>query len=125
MPAKATVPSMIQFIHEEQPQAPENAQTVSDAHLLKMLDLVYSKDDIELKTDLNTPQITAISKGLIYAGRYNCSIMAELCRNVMTLSVSKNRKGRDEFVSVAKSMQQPQFVEDARPSLKERLMGKL
>ena len=88
---------------------------------LKIIDEVFSKKDIEVKTDLNTNLINQITRGKIYASKYKCSIMEELCNNIMILSVSKDRKGRKEFTEISKSIHSTE--EEFNPTLKRRLMG--
>lgn len=94
---------------------------VAEEHLLKIIDETYSKNDIELKTDLNQKQINALTKAEIFAKRYNCSIMEELRNSHMILLVSKDRKGRKEFTDIAKGMQPA--VDDGLPDLKKRFLG--
>jgi hypothetical protein len=81
---------------------------------------IFSKDNIEVKTDLNTNQINALTKGLLFAETFNVSLMERLCNTIMVLSVSKDRKGRKEFTEIAKTFQNETEL-DYRPSLKERL----
>jgi hypothetical protein len=97
-----------------------NEMTAKDARFLMQLQEIYSKEDIEMKTDLNQAQINALAKGQLYASIYNVPIVKELCNRVMLLLVSKGRNGRKEFVDMAKSMNSE---EDAKPTLPDRLMG--
>jgi hypothetical protein len=102
-------------------QATEPATDIKDAYMEQIVSEIYSKKDIELKTDLNTKQIIAIAKAETYAGFYGSRLVANLCQTIMELSVSKDRKGRKEFTSIAQSIQsQPEEIE---PTLKTRLLG--
>lgn len=102
-------------------EATEGEGSSRDEYILKIIDEVFSKEDIELKTDLSTDQIIKITKGQIFAERYNCSIMDKLCNKIMILSVSKNRSSRKEFTEISKSVSGPQ--EPDLPSIKTRLLG--
>lgn len=81
---------------------------------------IFSKDNIEVKTDLNTNQINALTKGLLFADTYGVSLMRNLCNTIMVLSVSKDRKGRKEFTEIAKTFNNESEL-DFKPGLKERL----
>jgi hypothetical protein len=92
--------------------------SLHDEHLLKIIDEIYSKKNIEVKTDLSIRQIMAISKGLLFADRYKCKIMRDFCNKIMILSVSKDRKSRKEFTDISSSMRPEQ---PAQVSLPQRL----
>jgi hypothetical protein len=85
----------------------------------------YSTKDIELKTELNVAQIAAYSKGLLFGNRYKNKVIPDLIRNIMKLSVSKNRAGRKEYASIAQSMLNgiPQS-EPRQGNMSELLFGK-
>ena len=105
------------------PQVDDAGNALQFEHLKKMFEMIYSKDDVEVKTDINSPQIIALTKGKIFADRYNCSIMQSLCQNIMTLSISKNRQSRKEFTEISKSMNASPMVEAEPPSIRQRLIG--
>lgn len=63
----------------------------------------FSRDNIEMKTDLSKQAIKAISKGLMHAQIFSDSTIADLCQTVMVLSVSKDRKGRKELTELTQS----------------------
>jgi len=80
----------------------ENSPT-QDIILEKALDELFSVDGIDLKSDITCTQISAITRGYIFADVYKCGYMADLVRHILELSVSKNRQGRGEFVKVLQS----------------------
>lgn len=95
-------------------------ESLKDKHYAKLLEEIYSTNNIDLKTDLNQKQINAITKGKLFANTYNCQIMMDLCNLHETLLISKNRAGRKEFIEMSKSV----TTDDAfSPSIKERLLG--
>ena len=110
------------FILTPQQTPKENQENVRDEHLLKIIDEIYSKDNIQLKTDVTIPQINALTKGLLFGKRYNCSLMDDLCDTMMQLLVSKGRQSRKEFTDISKSMQ-PHNEELEQPRLDKRLFG--
>lgn len=95
--------------------------TEKDRWMQEVSKQIFSKNDIELKTDINVPQINALTKGMLYADTYNVGIMKELCKWIMILSVSKDRRSRKEFTEISKNLQ-PDST-DLTPTLKQRLLG--
>ena len=79
------------------------SSTKRDENFQYMLEQTYSKDDIELKTDLNVNLINALARGKLYAKTFQSSLMADLCQTVMELRVSNKRQGRKEFSEIARS----------------------
>jgi hypothetical protein len=95
--------------------------TEKDRWMQEVSKQIFSKNDIELKTDINTMQINALTKGLLYAETYNVSIMKNLCDWQMILAVSKDRRSRKEFTEISKNLQPDPG--ELTPSLKQRLLG--
>lgn len=62
----------------------------------------FTKDNIEMKTDLSSQAIKAISKGLLHASIFSDDTIKQLCETVMILNVSKNRKGRQELTELTR-----------------------
>lgn len=119
--AKATDKVSQIFFMQDPTPINEGDSSARDEYLLKIIDEVYSKDNIEVKTDLNVKQINAITKGKIFSQRYKCNLLNNLCDNIMVLSVSKDRKSRKEFTEISKSINSPQ--EEELPTLGRRLLG--
>lgn len=79
-------------------------KTAKEQTLEKALEELFSTDNIDLKSDINNQQISAISRGYIFAEVYHCKYMGDLVRHILELSVSKNREGRKEFVKVLQAV---------------------
>ncbi|MDY0292681.1 MAG: hypothetical protein RBR02_10150 [Desulfuromonadaceae bacterium] len=92
------------------------------AHLERLLEEVYSKKDIELKTELNTAEIIALTQLDAYARRFKSPIAKFVSMRFKELNVSKKRQGRKEFVQVSKSMQPS--VDFEMPEPRSRFLGK-
>mgnify|MGYP001152651069 CR=1 FL=1 len=74
-------------------------------HLDKIVDEIYSIENIEVKTDLNQAQINAITKALVFAETYKVGILTTIANKHMALLISKDRKGRGEFTQIAAGME--------------------
>lgn len=103
-----------------QPMDTTQQQTLAEQIKMKVVDEVFSVNNIDMKTDLNQRQINAITKGKLFANQFNCQIMMDLCNLHETLLISKSRAGRKEFIELTKSVTNND--QDA-PSIKERLLG--
>lgn len=81
----------------------QSNKTNSERLMEKSLSELYSLDLLEMKTDLTQDQIIHLSRGKIFATRFKSKAMTELIDNIMTLSVSKERKGRGEMTNVMRA----------------------
>lgn len=93
-----------------------------DITLERTLEELFSKNNIAMKSDLNTRQISSLARGLVFSEKYNNKTMASFINHLMELSVSKNRQGRAELVSVVQSGNDSGVDESAR--LLDRLLGR-
>jgi len=59
---------------------------------------LLDKEDVEVKTELNDAEILTMSKLLLISDRYDVPVLREFTYNLMTLKISRNRKGRTEFI---------------------------
>lgn len=91
---------------------------------LKVIDEVFSKKDIEVKTDLNEAQVIHFSRGHIFHSLYNSPLMLELINTMSIYSVSKKRLGRKEFTDIAKAVNSYDSGITEEPLLRNRLIGK-
>lgn len=83
---------------------PQEKQTIAQVEIFdKYADEIFSKEDIEVKTELNDRQIVAFSRGMIFAKKYNMNLLEGLINQISIYSISKGRKGRKEFENVAKA----------------------
>ena len=104
-------------LQSQEPATPESK------HLEMAIKEVYSKKNIELKTDLDNNLIKALTRGKMFYKQYGIKIMNDLVLTVMELRVSKDRKGRQEFTKIVQSMNSFPQSED-KPTINERLFGK-
>lgn len=63
---------------------------------------LFSAEDLEKKTDLSPQQILAFARAKTFAQRYNSQTLNVFLKNYGEYAVSKNRKGRSEFVEAFK-----------------------
>ena len=108
------------YTKPEQKTAEDSAK---DELLLKIIEEVFSKKDIEVKTDINDPQVIAFSKGKLYANRYNSEIVKEFVDLLSVYSVSKGRKSRKEFKEISVALNSMTSAEE-EPRIRDRLLGK-
>lgn len=64
---------------------------------------LFSNENIEKKTDLSNNQVLAMTKARIFADRYDNDIIKDFIQAYSTFAVSKERKGRTEFVESYKA----------------------
>ena len=76
---------------------------VADDGAGKELQELFSDDNIEKKADINARQVMALAKAKTFADRYNNQILNDFIINYIVYSVSKDRKGRKEFVESFKA----------------------
>lgn len=103
------------------PGAMPGEQDSQQVTMEKALDELFSKKQIELKSDISQRQVIALARGLIFAKKYKSKNMEGLINNILELSVSKKRKGRQEFVKVVQSGNNNQDQEDVS-KLKDKLL---
>jgi predicted CopG family antitoxin len=69
----------------------------------KELQELFSNDNIEKKADINSRQVMALAKAKTFAERYNNEVLKDFIINYIVYSVSKDRRGRKEFVESFKA----------------------
>ncbi len=62
----------------------------------------FTKENIEMKTDLSKSAIRAIAKAKMHATLFGDQTVDLLCDLVMTLNISKDRKGRGELTELTR-----------------------
>lgn len=96
--------SLNKFLFEDEAlKKQENAPSKREELLDKLTTEVFNTKNIQVRTDLNTKQITSLSKGLLFAEKFESNVLLKFCNNIMELSLSKDRKSRGEFGDMAKS----------------------
>ena len=105
--------------------APPPAPNPSVEIFGKITKEIYSVKNLELKTELNDAQIMAFSQARAFANKYKVPLLAEFVKNLSKYSISRNRKGRKEFESIAKAnLQMAGAEEREQRSIPDRLFGK-
>jgi len=69
----------------------------------KELQELFSNENIEKKADISTKQVMALAKAKTFADRYNNKLLDDFIKRYVIYSVSKERKGRKEFVESFKA----------------------
>jgi hypothetical protein len=103
-------------------QESPNIDSLAEQIKAKIVDEIFSTNNIDMKTDLNQKQINAITKGKLYAEHFGSKLMLNLCNLHETLLISKSRAGRKEFIELTKNVLSHQ-EENLAPTIKERLLG--
>lgn len=83
-------------------KAPEEERSKTEIRMEYLLKQGFTKDNIEMKTDLSKQAIKAISKGLMHAHIFQDETLRLLAETVMVLNVSKERKGRQELTELSR-----------------------
>ena len=109
------------FLYTE-PEQKSAEESANDQLLLRIIEEVFSKKDIEVKTDINGSQVMAFSKGKLYAERYNSSIVSSFVDLISIYSVSKDRKSRKEFKEISIALNSMNNMEE-EPTIRKRLLG--
>jgi hypothetical protein len=117
-----TTTQLFALPEQEQEQTP-NIDSLAEQIKAKIVDEIFSTNNIDMKTDLNQKQINAITKGKLYAEHFGSKLMLNLCNLHETLLISKSRAGRKEFIELTKNVLSHQEQVDFTPTIKERLLG--
>lgn len=81
----------------------------------------FTRENIEMKSDLSKQAIRAISKGLLHAEIFSDTTIRLLCDTVMVLNVSKDRKGRGELTELSRMINNQD--ESDQQTVLSRLLG--
>ena len=106
---------------------PETNKTESDDRskseikLEFLLKQGFTRENIEMKTDLTKQAIKAIAKGLMHSSIFSDNAMQQLCDIVMVLNVSKERKGRQELTELSRMINDN--PENEQQTVLSRLLG--
>ena len=108
---------------EESTPSTTNITLPENKDLQYAVEQMYSKTNLEMKTDLNSRQIIALARGHMFAGLFGSSMMSQLCETVESLLISKNRKGRTEITDMTKNTHQFEMQQAPMQSVKSHLLG--
>lgn len=89
----------------------------------KVSNAVWDDNNIKLKTELNSKQIVAFSRASVFAEKYDRKLLKNLIEELCIFAVSKDRKSRKEFESVAKASLGAYNQEDVK-TIPQRLFGR-
>ena len=82
----------------------EEKQTKHEQKIEYLLEQLFTRDNIEMKTDLNPKGIKAIARGKMHSAIFNDDLVGSLCDTIMVLNVSKDRQGRKEATDLSKTL---------------------
>ena len=103
----------------------DNTPNEMIAYLDRITEKVFSKNDIEVKTELNDTQIVKFSRARSYAKVFSVDIINDIIDDICIFSVSKNRKSRKEFTQLAQGMgSYLSGVEPEQKTLLNNLVGR-
>lgn len=111
------------FLMGDNNKVKESDESPRDELLLKIIDEVYSTDNIEVKTDLTPDQIIAFTRGKLYHKKFGSELMLNTVNELAIYSVSKDRKGRKEFTEISKALNSRE-ADETDPRIRERLLGR-
>ena len=110
------------FNTKQENNTQEESRTKQEIKIEYLLAQGFSRDNLEMKTDLAARAIKAIAKGKMHSVIFGDSILSDLCDTVMTLNISKDRKGRKELTDLTKMLANENEDENNRNIL-QRLAG--
>lgn len=86
----------------EQPEQEQEQISKAEARIEYLLKQGFTDDNLEMKTDLTKKGIRAIAKAKMHATIFQDEAVETLCNIVMTLNISKDRKGRQELTELTR-----------------------
>ena len=96
-------PSLVTLVETPKEENSEPKETVLEVTLKEL----FSYDKLEMKSDLSQDLILAMSRGKVISKKFKCPELDNLMDNILKLSVSKDRKGREEMVELARNSIDP------------------
>ena len=90
----------------------EIEKSIRDTAIEEGLEQLFNRDNIGMKTELSDPLILHMSRGIIFKKKYKSKAMGDFIEEIMSLSVSKARQGRKEYVSLVKSSQDDEMFSE-------------
>ena len=85
----------------------EENEEPKDSTLEIALKQLFSFEKLEMKSDLSQDLILAMSRGKVFVDKFHSKELNNLMDYILKLSVSKDRKGREEMVELTKNTQDP------------------
>jgi hypothetical protein len=112
---------------EDEPMIEEEAPQGSFFEVMatKLIgELLSSKDNLKMKSDLTPAQIINVTRAYVYAHHYNNDLVKHVADTLLELLVSKGRLGRKELTELARSLTDYQRFDPVMPSRMDILTGK-
>lgn len=81
----------------------ENEESSRDKKIRMLLDSLMNNEGLEKKADINKKQIITLTKGKLFAAKYNIPIVDDLVDKLLEFSISSGRAGRKELIELGKS----------------------
>lgn len=81
----------------------EEVVGTNTSSMREAMDVVFSTNDVKVKSDLKETQVVPILKLFMFDTVYKCPITSIIANEFLTLSISKGRQSRKEFVELARS----------------------
>ena len=98
------MPTVNEMLFNPPQETQEDNRSKSEIKLEYLIKQGFTRENIEMKTDLSSPAIKAIAKGKMHAQIFNDQTMDDLATIVMVLNVSKDRKGRGELTEFTRTL---------------------
>ena len=81
-------------------------KTIKDTAMEEGIKQLFTTENLEMKTELSAPLVLHMARGKIFEKYFHSKVMGDFINNIQVLSVSKGRKGRQEFVSLVRNSQE-------------------
>lgn len=107
------IPEEVQNIIEE------GKQSIGETVTHEVLQQIYSKENLAMKTDLNKKEAITFSRASVIAKYFKCDELAEFANSAKEHFISNKRQGRSEMVDVIKNSQET-FAEE-EPTLTSKI----
>ena len=120
-PDNSKIHEMTNRLFAKAPEKDDSELSAQDSAYMEAIKQNYSKEDIQLKSELNPKQVIAHTKLRLFASLFNNMCAGNLSQTHLELQVSKDRKGRKEMVQL--SQQQYGTTDEKEPTLLTRLTG--
>lgn len=123
MAKKKLLDPLTPFLMGDNKNIVDKEENTRDELLLKIIDEVYSTDNIEVKTDLTKDQIITFTRAKLFHKKFGSDLMLDLITELAIYSVSDDRKGRKEFTEISKALNSREDAE-TDPRIRDRLLGR-
>lgn len=95
-----------------------------DKHKEKMIEEIYSTDNVKVKTELTQRQANVHAKMYVLGDYFKIPLLKDIARETQEHYISLKRGSRKEFTEIANGMNQSIMREDGQQSVVDKLLGK-